>query len=739
MSKFKSTLLISLFALVLTACNGTDDSSLTSTSDDDIITTTSAGDTSTSEINDENPELVKSVLEKLQEDSFSFDGDFSSYATNSDGELVYSSYSYIKGYYSSDRYVNIYYDDEGYDESRIEYYKNADTGYIEARYLDPTTNQTITQKLVNSASSQILYDSLYYNPWWYVDNTMGAAQGNVIYFNFDSSIGSGIFGILTNYLYDCSSAQVYVDDNGDIEYVYIETDIMDATYGSEPVDYYCTFLYEFIDFEEVGAYSAEPREATDETQALQEVFDELKKGNYTADISFNRKSTFAGTDYDYTFEGKIIASDDAYLVVTVNDPVSTNVTNGQIEGYVADTESSYQYVEGNISDGVLSNTDSSISGGYVSQVKTEFSILAEMFDYVGDNTYVYANDGTEDFLYLTNPDYDFTDYYNPGGDPDVGSFTITLNSDGTVCIDWTSRAGWYGTYYYMTSHTCISKIGTTTLDDYNFTINFFEPPRSWAEIEGAQTILDRFDLTGYEFPWFDDLYGTWTSYNENSAYGYFRTSVNNDMTVDEIYEYVDQELKSYGWVYEGINIDGEYMYTYTKENGYVVGASVYASRYYVWIYICNAFNTFFQVNFGQSVTRNYTLTSTYNDGTNTYTSVVEVEGSYALANGTSMTASDVYGSSYTLGDSAGYGTTLTSYDSSTGIYTFDIANGIVRNFYYSSRLREDFGVNVDSDISSAVVTKCELNYDAGILDISVTVGDNITIDFNLTIGNASII
>ncbi len=734
MRKLKSTILVSLLTLVLSACTVTEDTSIISTTSDDPSTTTTST-TSTEEVS------VASVLAKLQEDSFSFDGDLSIYANNSEGSLVYSGYQSIKGYYSNDRYVNIAYDDEGYDSDRIDYYKNAETGYIESRYLDPTTNETVVERRVSSTTGeQVYFDSLYYNPWWYVEESDGTLEGDIVTFTLSTTVGYNMFGIFTNYGYTAETATVHLTSDGEIDYVLLETGYMDATYYGDPVIMWCTYLYEYISFEEVGAYSAEPREATSETQALQDLFDELKKGNYTADVTFNRKaSTSYFGDEDYTFLGRIISTENAFLVVYVEDNVSTNVTNGEIEGYVTYSEGYYQRVVGNINDNSVYNTDNRIREGDISQFQTQFTILAEMFDYVGNNQYVYANYGQESYLYLTSPDYEYSTFYYPSSRnyPDVGSFTFTLNDDGTASIDYTLRAS-FGYYMYITVHVDIYDIGSTSVAAFNLTLT--DPAGSWSEVSGAYDVFDTYGLDYDEFPFFDQITGVWSVTN-GSAYAQFRNLKPSSMTIDETYEYIDDEFTGTGWVYQGQNLYGEYMYTFTRSNGLIVGASVTLdSNGYVYIYIYNALSTWLFIGFGDTTNPNYTLTTTYSDGTNSYTSVVEVDGAFAMANGTSVSVSTVFNpsGSYPLTDATSYESTLTNYDSSTGIYTFDISNNIVRTFYYSSRIREDYGIYIDSDISSAVVTKCELDYTNNKLTISISVGDNITIDFTLTFGSASI-
>ncbi len=578
MKRFKGLIFIPLAALLVTACDNNDVSSSTSATEDPSVTTTSDDPTSTTS----SPTVtVDSVLNALQDD-VAFEGTLSIKASDSTGEVVYDSvYSFIEGYIGSDRFFNIETEEDGTESYRVEYYANEDTGYVEARYLDPTTNETAITSLVSSSTGNPTYFvANFFNPWLYVDSSMGTLVDDTVTFELDSTTGNYLFYLFTFYSsFVATTATVEVDTStGAIETVTFATATTESTLNGEPVDAWYEFSYEIVTLDDIDYYNVDPRTGDENTASLQSVFNSLQDGNYTADVTVSGgRSTITSTIYSTP---SLIIED----------------YNGEIYG-VVDYDEGYKIVSGISGETTLTASNNTYSGS-ASNFLRPFTILAEMFDYVGDNTYVYANRGTEDYLYLTMPESMFYDY-----EPSVGTYTWVLNSDGTVSISYSTDSG------YSVSVE-VSAIGTTDLS--RFSIEVDDPADSWDDVDGAAELLAKFNIPTDAIPWFDDLTG-WAVYDYYS-YGY--GVLVHENTIDADANTIHSALLAAGWSYTGINSYSEYAYTLDLEDGsgLTLNISFVISYGYIYIYLYPADNVlteFIADNFSDYTSLNYTLNTVY--------------------------------------------------------------------------------------------------------------------------------
>ncbi len=611
MHRIKRLLMIlPLSALIITGCDNSTTTSSSEESSTTSVTTTTSDDTSSTSSSGVTI-TIESVLDQLQQD-FAFKGAFSFIAIDDYGELVWDETSfYIDGYIGSDRFYNIEYTTDGVETDRDEYYADEETGYVEWRYLDPTTNQTTSRILSGSSTgAPIYFASSFYNPWWYMDESMATLEDDyTVTFTISSSYGYDFFYYLTARDYRARTATVTVDpDTGIIDTVSFTSAAYVDVLNDDFVDVWYTFTYQIVDIEELDYYNVDPRESDSSTDALQNAFNSLQEGNYTADITMTTTDENENTS---TVQATVYSTSDLLLLER----------SSAITGYV-NYDSGYKTVTGTPNNNTLTYSSTTYTGS-VEDYLVPFTILGNMFDYVGDNTYVYANRGTESLLYLTMPDMLYT-YTRLGYTPLVNTYTWVLNDDGTIAIS-------YDVSDTVSITVNVHHIGSTDLSGYNYQVDGSNSePTNWALVEGAEDILALFNISTDLMPWVDEFDYNWTIY-DTSNYGY--AAFNSTKTFDiNIVDSIDNQLRALGWNYEGVNNYSEYEYSYELNDGsgltlHLSFALFYSGNdddlYTVSIYPLapdSPITEFIEENFSDYTALNYTIDTTYTriDASTTY-------------------------------------------------------------------------------------------------------------------------
>ncbi len=568
---FKGLFLLAILSLTLSSCEffistssttSSDSESTTTitTSDDPITTTTTSEDPnnggdyvdpdpdpdpdpdlgggSTTETNDVS---VRSVLNQLQETPFAYKGTAAMViAEDSSQEVVYSESYYLEGYLSEDAYIYIVKDEDGNEITHSEYFPRTEFNLIGTKQLNPITNE-----VVSSYYSSYNFYSRYYNPFVFVSESMGTLVGNTVTFELSKTAAYQIFcfffGGDTSSFYGTGEITVTIDTtSGDIESVSLVSDKYYETIYGVPYTGWYEFNYTYVTLADIDAYWTEPVEDDGSTSALASAFNELSNGNYSSDVTI-------------TYQNEVI--DEATLKMT--DDIIIIDDGETLYGY-ANTSDGYQSFSTTSGNTNLRGNSVSTSGS-IADVKTQFSILSYMFENKGNNTYVYANRGTEDYLIYTMPEYlyvskylDYYSYYSI----DEGSYTWTLNDDGTIDIQYT--------FLYYDINVKVYDINTTSIGGYTFTE--YTLPTSWSEVDGAVELLAEYGITD-QLPWFDEIQTGWTASN----YGYYG-SLTSDLfrdyshSIDWYESYIIETLESEGWFFVGNSYNGnyeEYMFSYS--------------------------------------------------------------------------------------------------------------------------------------------------------------------------------
>ena len=558
MKNKKYLLLIPVVALGLTACQ---DPTTTTTT-----TTTSEPDPTTTTTEPPAPVIsVASVLAKLQESNVAISGVYDySVTTIIDGEEYPQVYSTIDCFVSNERYYNVETDITSETVVwSVDYFANPETGNVEARYLDPTTNEATSSELYDQETGDtVLFASLYYNPFLMIEESSGQLVNDTVSFALDELAGRELWGILTGY----DGIAEYLDVKVDLE----TGDLISASLGMEPVvqegqfegdetvyemRIEKTFDFDFVSESELNMPSIEPRTKTSDHTALEEAFETLQAGNYTVD----------------------------YVAVDTEDPTNVTechivVTQSGIEidesyGVTATDEGSVEYEINASNEVVASSTpDAEVD---VLDYAAPFSILPEMFDLVGENTYVYAVSGTEDLLPLTMPEF------------------------GMIL-------------YEEEVEVTISNIGSTVFPHNPDDLVPFTPADSWEDIPEAVELLNELGLPVEDFPWWlPEGAETW-----DVSYSYFYTTTT--ATEDEFLQQAQEVYEAAGWDYTGLNDFDEYEFTYQLDASTTIpiGLLYDGGDVQLWlydpeiIYEDTAIDTWLETNFANQEEQNYTLSVT---------------------------------------------------------------------------------------------------------------------------------
>ncbi len=531
--------ILTILSLTLTSCDlirfstGDNSSSSVTTTSDDITTTTSEdpnnGGGSTTETNDVS---VRSVLSQLQETPFAYSGYMSAtMVEQSTQEVVYYEDAYYEGYLSEDTYISITKDASGNEISHVEYFKDPDNGAIITKKLNPITNEVESSRYGSSR-----FSSRYYNPYNYVDISMGTLTDDSVVFDLDMDAAFEIFDFFFgNSGYPgAGTLTVYIDTtSGDIQSVCFKTD----TFSEDTYNYWVEFTYSYISYDDIDTYWTEPIEDDGTTSDLSDMFIELAKGNYSAEI------TIVDLYSDENFYYVILKMTDDMIIID-------DFTN--LYGY-ANVENGYQSFYGTSGETQLIS-NSSTKVGSVSDLQTPFSIKSYMFEKISDIGYRYANRGTEEYLIYTMPEYLYVSQIIDleGSRIDENSYIWRLNQYGNIDIEYMIDN------YHISTH--IYNIGNTDVSEYTF--NKQEAPTSWDDVDGATELLLEYGIDG-QLPFFSDLGVDWFVLdNQLIAYvsvdiGYSVPNYLNGVLEDAGWYQYDYVLDYYETMYFRYDIDDQ--------------------------------------------------------------------------------------------------------------------------------------------------------------------------------------
>lgn len=575
----KYLLLIPVLALALVACDPNVTTSTTSGGGNTqtSTTTTSLGTTSTGTTSSEPPAPVLTVADVLgalqNANPLAVKGPYSNVITlDSTGETVQALNRSIQTLVSSDRYVSIETDDQtGAELYYFDYFRNAETGAVEARYLDATTNETKVRELVSGETGEpIAFVSEYYNPFVLVEEDMGSVINGQVVFNFDELAGRNVFSILSGgYDAVATSMTVTVDDNLDVVSAVLETEAAKGNVETAegelvPATQTISFAFDFVSADEIAADDVAPRTRTADHDAMADMIDALKEGNFTVSAA----QTTVGSDEEPAEDNLIVTKEG----IEMNGAGGVMVTP---EGLV-------QY-ELSTGDAVLGTTtpdaDSSIS-----DYLPGFTVLPEMFDLVGENKYQ-LTPGTEAFALLNDPSATAGMYSDIV--PDHGTVYWTLNSETSLTIEYTYTFSFeiFGQVYSIQYDVKVdvTDIGTTVFPRTVEELVPYTPQTSWNDIDGMVEGLADYGITPDIFPFWLPEGGEWI---EDFA-GYFGPNIYTSYTGedDAVLAELVAVLTEAGWVSGGTNDYGEAVYNYTLDDGTVLEIGIMAEGGWLTIYI----------------------------------------------------------------------------------------------------------------------------------------------------------
>ena len=733
MKNKKYLLLIPVVALGLTACQDPT-TTTTTTSDPGSTTTTSEPDPTTTTTEPPAPVIsVASVLAKLQESNVAISGVYDySVTTIIDGEEYPQVYSTIDCFVSNERYYNVETDITSETVVwSVDYFANPETGNVEARYLDPTTNEATSSELYDQTTGEpVLFASRYYNPFLMIEESSGQLVNDTVSFALDELAGGELWAILTGY-------------NGIAEYLDVKVDLetgnlISASLGMEPVvqegqfegdetvyemRIEKTFDFDFVSESELNMPSIEPRTKTSDHTALEEAFETLQAGNYTVDyVAVDPEDPTYVTEYHIVVTQSGIEIDESY-------------------GVIATDEGSVEYEINASNEVVASSTpDAEVD---VLDYAAPFSILPEMFDLVGENTYVYAVSGTEDLLPLTMPEF-AAGLINT---PYEGTFTITLNSDNTITMSYIYGVEFFGMILYEEEvEVTISNIGSTVFPHNPDDLVPFTPADSWEDIPEAVEFLNELGLPVEDFPWWlPEGADTW-----EVSYSYFYTATT--ATEDEFLQQAQEVYEAAGWVYTGLNDYGEYEFTYQLDALTIIpiGLLYDGGEVELWlydpqiIYEDTAIDTWLKTNFANQEEQNYTLSVTLTESITAaqldsegYASLVEGAEPVTTVYETTLQAD---GDVVRIVSGNGYEEYYTN-DAEGGVSYWTLADGA----WSSKKATDPYGDQLDSWQQNVLYTPYDLigmegfsaTDDPNVVDIKDTY-DSYAMDYIIGLGNISI-
>lgn len=588
MKKNKLLMLLPILALTISGCEPSNNSSSNTTTSGSTTTTESAPTVS-----------VSSVISKLQSDPLIFKGDYSSVIRlQADNSTLYSAMSTIESYISQERYYYSEIDSQsGEILMTLDYFANQETGNVEVRYINPLTNEIISQELIsNQTGEPVVFQTMYYNPFLLLEPNMGSLVNNVVSFELDSLAGSEIFEILTGYTGVANKLEVTVDlTNGDIENIVLAIENMGTSVDiglGIPVPVYLDSEFNFTLVSENDLQylpDVQPRNYTSDHDVLKEALDQLKEGNFTYDY------------YEIDSNSPTTKINNIHMIADQNGIVVNNLS-----GVILLDEGVAEFEIGENNELLGSSLPDSEST--LSDYIPPFSILPEMFDLVGENTYRFAINGMESALILMEPEV----LMGLSNTPDLGTYEITLNSD-SISI----------TYLYSYSYTdnltgetytgrrlieaTFSNIGTSVFPyDADNLIPYVEQT-SWSDVTGLEALLEEYGMDLNTLPWWLPDHGEWNI--QQDTFDVIYSYSNSD--ADTLFNQADKAFKDAGWTYLGINAYSEYSYTITRNNiKYNVSFVCEDGLIIIYLYSSyqiTALDNYFSEHFSDLSTINYTI------------------------------------------------------------------------------------------------------------------------------------
>lgn len=415
----------------------------------------------------------------------------------------------------------------------LDYYCLPGTNYLGAKVLDPATNEVAYYYYLDSYNQYISFDD-YRAPFGSLssDDLVQSDEGIVV--DVDETMATEIGQYLSGYALVFQNVLIEIDENYDVTGLSVSgtsTD-EDGVVTQTQVDLTVTTT-EAIDLPIV-----EPREAQAGSEKIGALFESLRAGNYTAEVTLdNGYSSVTGT-------------------IQVDGDLYTETIDGTTEGYVQTADGVMDFV---VQEGKPVGVDRTPVADSLDEVLPAFDFLPAMFD-VDGNTYTLPSGyGLNNFVSniipvpLTSSEFSTV--------ADDGSLTFVDNGDGTWNISYTSTLD-YGFMSFVDEYEIVlSDIGTT---DTGLEAADYVPvsaQSSWADVEYVEEIFAyTLGLPEGALPFWIPEGGTWSL---DDYYILLRLALPEDMTAEEAIEAYGAVLLEAGWVAIGTNEYGETIYELT--------------------------------------------------------------------------------------------------------------------------------------------------------------------------------
>ena len=292
----KKNLISFLCLLTLVGCNGGSTSSLSSSqstissSSSEVITSSSSSKTSSESSSSIERVNAKEVIQKLIDNPISVNGNYREYQVM--GKQEYESTSFSSTSVLTEKYFyNEIVDKDGV--SSKERIDKADDGRAKIITLDPRTNTVIDNFLGDEIYGYYAFSDFFTNPFILAKNSFTVSKNKVTLVNFANmnvvfltNLFTGGSGFLnaTNF----KSMAIGFDSNHNP--TTIEIVMEEKMVGSIGQGKVCEYKGTFTELDEsVVSPLPVPREAQDGQDTLGNMFTELKKGNYTVNVTIEQK------------------------------------------------------------------------------------------------------------------------------------------------------------------------------------------------------------------------------------------------------------------------------------------------------------------------------------------------------------------------------------------------------------------------------------------------------------------
>ena len=612
-------------------------------------------------------------------------------------------------YWREDRFVYATRFKDGTPYESFDYYDDGE-GNVGEKKLDPTTNETSIETVVDYSGKKTTFKP-YVSPFASLTSEDLRETADGIEIDASEEILTDLGDFLTGRktTYPIQRILLLVDDNYTVQGIQMTgkgTDVDTAHLTDVDID--GTVTLSVVSKAEIGVKEILPRTQDEKNvQDLQDLFDDLKKLNFTITLSSDNSQG----------EQKYLVNEDHYLTTT-----ATGVTSGLVE------TDSYGVLSFEVQDGKMVGNSVIRQADTFASLFPSFDVLATMFDVTGA-TYTLAPDlGLDEYITDILPIPKYTGFSTLCDD---GSLKFTDNGDGTWDIGYSyTSTDRNGTESVAKSKIVLSDIGTT---DTGFDGSDYIAPKmqeSWSEVPGITEDLTK-NLPGGDInalPFYKPDDGS--LYQWYGSYSFLNLQTASDEIATKALEGFGTLLVDAGWVYDEVNSTPYgYIYIYTdgdfnyKLSLSTIGTILMVSAMSPVInYKESELSDWLKENFGDAKTINYTAdfdsyVTRYNavlDGTS-YVKGEEIESRHQDIDATTKVTPNSY-YSYVSDDDQTIAKALE--DGTTDVYD--------TNSYYESGWVK---TNYDMSLTETIYTM----YDAAqsICYLPVENGDYITQDRDL--------